>query len=751
MGGNIAKIIERMTLEEKASMCSGANWFETKSIERLGIPRIQMFDGPNGLRKNAGKSESDCLGSYRAVESTCFPTGSAMAASWDAELLFKIGQYMGEECLAEQVPLLLGPAINMKRSPLCGRNFEYLTEDPYLCGKLAAALVDGVQSKGVGACLKHFAANSQEEKRLSVNSVIEERALREIYLTGFEIAVKESAPWTIMCAYNKINGKHCSKNEHLLSEILRDEWGFNGFVMTDWGAMKDRVDSLKAGLELEMPYSGEENDGKIVEAVKNGELDEAILDRAVERILEVVFKALRGMENAASYDKEAHDEFARKAAADCMVLLKNEGGLLPLAADAKICVLGEMARFTRYQGGGSSHVTTGKSRSVLDELKRKGASFDYAPGYSLEKGRDEGLLEEAKALAAKNDVAVIIAGLPDAYETESKDRASMKMPACHVELIKEVAEVNRKVVVVLLNGAPVEMEWELYAGSILEAYLGGQAAAGGIVDILFGDVNPSGKLAETFPVKIQDNPSYLNYGSDSYEVNYGEGVYIGYRYYDKKEMVVRYPFGHGMSYTEFSYGPISLSQNEMKDGDEVKVCIKIRNVGKTYGKEVVQLYIAPEDSRNRPVRELKGFAKIGLQAGEEKEVSFTLGKRGFAYYDTEISDWYVKEGNYRIEIGASSRDIRQTEVIKVRNPMKALVQIHEDTVIGDLWGDGRTAGLVKEMLKIYAPEVLADEKKEGIFNNMPLRQAKLFSRGSLTEETLKSYIEQLNQAITERG
>ena len=751
MEGDIAKIIECMTLEEKASMCSGANWFETKSIERLGISKMQMFDGPNGLRKNAGKSESDCLGGYQAVESTCFPTGSAMAASWDVELLFRIGQYMGEECLAEQVPLLLGPAINMKRSPLCGRNFEYLTEDPYLCGKLASALVNGVQSKGVGACLKHFAANSQEERRLSVNSIIEERALREIYLTGFEIAVKESAPWTIMCAYNKINGKHCSKNEHLLSEILRDEWDFKGFVMTDWGAMKDRVESLKAGLELEMPYSGEENDQKIVEAVKNGELDEAVLDRAVERILRVVFHALKGIKKAASYDKEAHEEFARKAAADCMVLLKNEESLLPLASDTKICVLGEMAQFTRYQGGGSSHVTTGRQGSILEELKKKGVPFAYAPGYSLEKGRDEGLLEEAKTLAAKSEVVVIIAGLPDAYETESKDRVSMKMPPCHVELIKEAAKVNRKVVVVLLNGAPVEMDWELQAGSILEAYLGGQAAAGGIVDILCGDVNPSGKLAETFPIKIQDNPSYLNYGSSSYEVNYGEGIYIGYRYYDKKDMHVRYPFGHGMSYTDFSYEAISVSQKEMEDKDEMKVHIKIRNVGKRYGKEIVQLYVAPEDSVNRPVKELKGFAKIGLDAGEEKEVSFTLGKRAFAYYDTEIGDWYVKEGNYRIEIGASSRDIRQTEVIRVKNPMKTLAKVHEDTVIGDLWRDGRTTGLVKEMLENYAPEVLADKKKEGIFNNMPLRQAKLFSRGGLTEMTLKSYMEQLNQAIRERG
>lgn len=751
MGNEIARIIECMTVEEKAGMCSGANWFETKSVERLGIPRIQMFDGPNGLRKNAGKSETDCLGSYQAVQSTCFPTGSAMAASWDVGLMFEIGQYMGEECLAEQVPLLLGPAINMKRSPLCGRNFEYLTEDPYLCGKLAAALVKGVQSQGVGACLKHFAANSQEEKRLSVDSIIEERALREIYLTGFEIAVKESDPLTIMCAYNKVNGKHCSRNEHLLNEILREEWKFKGFVMTDWGAMKERVDSLKAGLELEMPYSGKENDQKIVQAVKDGELDETILDKAVERILQVVFQLSKGIKENVPYDKEAHDKFARKAAADCMVLLKNEERLLPLPADAKICVLGEMARFTRYQGGGSSHVTTGRQGNILEELQNKNVPFSYAPGYSLEKGRDEELLEEARALAAKSDIAVIIAGLPDEYETESRDRVSMEMPACHVELIREVAKINKQIVVVLLNGAPVEMSWESQASSILEAYLGGQGAAGAIVDILYGDVNPNGKLAETFPKKIEDNPSYLNYGSDAYEVHYGEGIYIGYRYYDKKRMEVRYPFGHGMSYTDFSYGAIVVSQKEWEDGEEIDVRIKICNVGNTYGKEIVQLYVAPEDTRNRPLRELKGFAKIGLQPGEEKDVSFRLGKRAFAYYNTEISDWYVKAGKYRIEIGASSRDIRQTAEILIRNSVRALAEIHEDTVIGDLWKDERTTGVVREMLESYAPEVLADEKKEGIFDNMPLRQAKLFSRGCLTEEVLKSYIEQLNCAIRERG
>lgn len=744
MDGIIREMVRKMTLEEKAGMCSGANWFETKSVERLGIPGIQMFDGPNGLRKNSGKSESDSLGSYRAVESTCFPTGSAMAASWDEELLFKIGQYMGRECLAEQVPLLLGPAVNIKRSPLCGRNFEYLTEDPYLCGKLAAALVKGVQSKGVGACLKHFAANSQEEKRLSVNSVIDERTLREIYLTGFEIAVKESDPWTIMCAYNKVNGKHCSRNEHLLDEILRREWGFKGFVMTDWGAMKDRVDSLRAGLELEMPASGEENDRAIVEAVKRGELEESVLDRAVERILRVVFRARKAVDEKAVYDREEHNNFAAMAAAECMVLLKNKKRLLPLKKGARICILGEMAEKTRYQGGGSSHVTTGREGSILEELGRKGMEFSYARGYSLEDEKDESLLCEAAKLAAESEIAVVVAGLPDSYETESRDRVSMKMPESHIALITEAAKVNGNVVVVLINGAPVEMDWEMRVCGILEAYLGGQASAKAIADILCGDVNPSGKLAETFPAKLQDNPSYLNYGMDTYEVDYREGIYVGYRYYDKKEMNVRYPFGYGLSYTDFEYGRASVDKKEIGEGEEIKISLRIRNAGQVFGKEVVQLYVEPEDSRNRPLRELKGFRKIALKPGEEKEVCFTIGERDLSYYSAELGAWCVKEGKYTLCLGSSSRDIRQRCEIRAVSFEGIPTVICEDTVIGDLLRDERCAGIVEEMLEVYAPEIR--KKRDGIFDNMPLRQAKLFSKGSLTWETLQLYIDKLNQA-----
>lgn len=748
---DVKKIVKEMSLEEKALMCSGANWFETKSVERLDVPKMQMFDGPNGLRKNSGESEKDCLGGYKAVQSTCFPTGSAMAASWDKELLYKIGAYMGEECQSEHVPLLLGPAINMKRSPLCGRNFEYLTEDPYLCGKLAAAIVNGIHSQGIGACLKHFAANNQEEKRLSVNNIIDERALREIYLAGFEIAVKESHPETIMCAYNQINGKHCSKNEHLLTEILRDDWGYDGFVMTDWGAMKDRVDSLKAGLELEMPYSGGENDRNIVKAVQDGELDEAVVDQAAERILNVVYKLMDAQKRGVAYDAKEHHQFAREAAADCMVLLKNEDSILPLNKDVKICLLGEFAEKTRYQGGGSSHVTTYAQDTILSELRKKTNNVSYAKGYELDGKDNEELLKEAADIASKSDVAIIIAGLPDSFETESLDRKNMEIPQNHIRLIQEVSKVTSNVIVVLLNGAPITIDWEPSVKGILEGYLGGQAAAGAICDLLMGDVNPSGKLAETFPIKLEDTSAYLNYGLGGYQVNYNEGIYIGYRYYDKKKMEVRYPFGYGLSYTSFEYSNLSISKPEILDTDSLVVSVDITNTGDRFGKEVVQIYVAPEDTTDRPVRELKGFEKVALNAGESRKVEFMLDRRSFAYFSTEKNDWFVKSGKYQIQAGSSSRDIRESTVVNIISSDRIERKIQEEITLDEIWKDERTHGLLREMLEKYAPDVLKDEKKAGIFDNMPLRQAYLFSRGNMPYAVLEQYIEKFNQAIQERG
>ncbi len=761
-GDNILALIDKMTLEEKAGMCSGKNWFETKDVERLGIPRIQMFDGPNGLRKNAGRSENDNFGGYTAVKSTCFPTGSAMAASWDVDLLYEIGQKMGEECQTEQVPLLLGPAINMKRSPLCGRNFEYLSEDPYLGGKLAAALVKGIQSQGVGACLKHFAANNQEYRRLSVNSIIDEQTLREIYLTAFEIAVKEASPLTIMCAYNMINGTHCCENKHILNDILREEWGFEGIVISDWGAMNHRVESLAAGLELEMPYSGPENDSQIISAVKSGELSEDILNRSVYRLLKFIFKVYESKKKSYIFNNKEHHHFARKAASECMVLLKNSDSLLPLKANTKIALIGEMAEFTRYQGGGSSHVTATCIDNILTEMKSKTGSFTYAKGYSLsEDDVNYDLINEATLLAQQNEVAVIIAGLPDKYESEHYDRPSMKMPDGHVKLIEAVAKANPNTVVVLLNGSPVEIGWESSVKGILEAYLGGQATAGAICDILFGDVNPSGKLAESFPIKLEDNPSFLNYSDDTYEVNYHECVYIGYRYYDKKKMQVQYPFGFGLSYTTFSYSDIRVDKKDIIAGEEVCITVKIKNTGKVKGKEIVQLYTGPVCTAGRPVKELRAFKKVELYPGEEKTISFTLGKRGFAYYNAYISDWHVKSGKYSIYVGSSSRDIHLIETINIITDVDVTRAIDINTTLGDLLEDSRTAEVTLEMLKKHAPSVLAYHNKDTdidysaisvdmakeMLHNMPLREARLFSKGTMTDAILNDFIIKLNNII----
>ncbi len=757
----IADLIEKMTLEEKARMCSGANWFETKVVERFQIPAIRINDGPNGLRKNADDDENHNLGYYQAVQNTCFPTGSAMAASWDVQLLYQIGQYIGLECQAEQVPLLAGPGVNIKRSPLCGRNFEYLSEDPHLGGKLASAYIQGLQSQGVGACLKHFAANNQEERRLSINSVIDEQTLREIYLTAFEIAVKEAAPLTIMCAYNQINGRHCSKNAHILTEILRDEWAYQGIVMTDWGAIKDRVESLKAGLDLEMPYSGPENDNDIIKAVKTGELDESVLNKAVGRILEAVFKMSSSQKANVTYDKEKHHQFARKAASECMVLLKNDNGILPINPGQHIALIGEMAEHIRYQGGGSSHVTPTFVDNILDEITKKTGNVTYAKGYRISEDKlDIELVQEAAQIAEKSDLAIIIAGLPEKCESEGSDRTTMKMPDSHTILIKEVAKVNPNTIVVLLNGAPVEMDWSYRVRGILEAYLGGQAAAGAISDILFGDVNPSGKLAETFPIKLEDNPSYLSFGTDPYVAQYNEGIYVGYRYYEKKKLNVQYPFGHGLSYTTFEYSELSLDKTELLDSQEVKVSLKVKNTGKAAGKEVVQLYVGALCMKGRPEKELRGFQKIRLEPGEQKMITFLLGKRAFAYYNTMLRDWHVITGNYRISVGSSSADIRLSGIVTLQSCTDATPTISEDSMIGDLLRDNRTKGIVMEMLTRHAQEVLkikgiqsalSDKSIGEVFRNLPIRGVRLFSKGNLTIDTANEYIIKLNRAISQNG
>lgn len=671
----IKNLISQMTLEEKASLCSGLNFWYLKGIERLGIPSIMVTDGPHGLRKQAGNA--DQVGLNESVPATCFPTASALAATWNRDLVYQVGVALGEECRQEKVGVILGPGVNIKRSPLCGRNFEYFSEDPYLTGEIAKSHINGVQSQGIGTSMKHYAVNNQEYRRMTVDTIVDERALREIYLTGYEIAVKEAQPWTLMCSYNRINGTYASDNKYLMNDILKEEWGHKGLVVTDWGAMNERVDALKAGVELEMPGTQNGNDAKIVAAVRSGELDEAVLDRAVERILTLIFKAHAALSQEFSYDPVAHHALARRVEGEGAVLLKNERNLLPLNANAKIALIGRFARHPRYQGAGSSLMNPTWLDNLHDELVKSigGSNITYAPGYT-EKGDapDETLIQEALAVARKADVVVVCAGLTDMYEVEGIDRPRMDLPAGHDALIQRLAAAHKKVVVVLSNGSPIEMPWVEAVPAILEGYLGGQAGAGALADILTGKVNPSGKLAETFPLKLQDIPAQPYPGGPA-TVEYRESIYVGYRYYDTAKVDVLFPFGHGLSYTAFEYRDLAVQAQN----DSAKVMFKVKNTGEVAGKEAVQVYVRDVKSTPfRPSKELKGFAKFHLQPGEEKIVNIELDRRAFAYYDAGSKDWVVEAGDFEILVGASSRDIRLTATIRLDSAQGASATADRD-------------------------------------------------------------------------
>lgn len=750
-----------MTLEEKAGLCSGLDFWHLKGVERLGIPPIMVTDGPHGLRKQ--EQNADHVGINVSVPATCFPTAAGLASSWNRELVEKVGAALGEECQAEGVSVLLGPGANIKRSPLCGRNFEYFSEDPYLSSEMAASHIKGVQSQGVGTSLKHFAANNQEHRRMSVDAIVDERTLREIYLSSFEGAVKKGKPWTVMCSYNKVNGEYASEDEFLLTDILRDEWGFEGFVVSDWGAVNERVKGLEAGLDLEMPSSFGVGDSKIVEAVRNGILPEEILDKAVERVLNIIFKAVDNKKENATYDKEAHHQLAREVAKECMVLLKNEDKILPLKKQGTIAIIGEFAKRPRYQGGGSSHVNPTKLDDIYEQIKKSAGdnvNVIYAQGYSLEKDEvDEGLLKEAKQAAVQADVAVIFAGLPEHYESEGYDRQHMRMPESHCTLIEAVAQVQSNVVVVLSNGSPVEMPWLDKAKGVLEAYLAGQTMGGAIADLLFGDANPSGKLAETFPKELSHNPSYLNFPGEGDKVEYREGIFVGYRYYDKKNLEPLFPFGYGLSYTTFEYSNLNISKNEILDTETVTVSVKVKNIGEITGKEVVQLYIRDiESSVIRPEKELKGFEKIELKPGEEKTVVFELDKRAFAYYNVDIGDWHVETGEFEILIGKSSRDIALKDKIIVKSTVAIKKPVHRNTLVGDLLSNPILEPVFKEFLSrgmqdnsmLSAPQdqdKSLDSMVMAIMRYMPLRAMVNFGRGGFTEETLNGLIQTLNQKL----
>lgn len=748
MERDIKKIISQMTLEEKASLCSGLDMWHTKPIERLGIPSIMMTDGPHGIRKQAGPSFSD------SVPATCFPTASCLASSWDRSLIERVGKAIGEECQAEGVSIILGPGVNIKRSPLCGRNFEYFSEDPYLSSEMAKSHILGVQSQGVGTSLKHFAANNQEHRRHSIDEIIDERTLREIYLASFENAVKYAQPWTVMSAYNKINGKYCSENEFLLTKVLKEEWGHEGFVVSDWGAVDDRVSALMAGLELEMPSSHGINDKKIVEAVKSGKLPEEVLDRAVERLLKIIFKAIDNKKEGATYDKIAHHQLARDVAKECIVLLKNEDNILPLKKSGTIAIIGAFAKKPRFEGGGSSHVNPTMIDIPYDEIEKivgNEAKLLYAQGYNPDNEEiDENLINEAKDVAQKADVAVIFAGLPDNYESEGYDRPHMGMPESHNRLISEIAEVQKNIVVVLFNGSPVEMPWITKVKGLFEAYLPGQGGGNAIAELLFGIVNPCGKLAETFPQRLSHNPSFLNFPGEDDMVEYREGIFVGYRYYDKKGIEPLFPFGYGLSYTTFEYNGISIDKKEINDNETVTVTVKVKNTGNVAGKEIVQLYVRDvQSSVIRPEKELKGFEKVELKPGEEKSVTFTLDKRAFAYYNVDIKDWYVETGDFEILVGSSSKDIRLKETVKVNSTTKIKKKFTRNTPIGDLLEDPVGSVIFKqimEQIKQNVPFLAGAEVSPmmmAMFRYMPLRGLINFSRGAFTEEMLNEILAKL--------
>ena len=742
-----------MTLEEKCRHVSGASFWTTEAVERLGVDSVMMTDGPYGMRKQA--ENPDHLDLNASQPATAFPPGCVLACSWDPDLAESMGSAMADEALAAGVSILLGPAANIKRSPLCGRNFEYLSEDPYLSGKMAAGHIKGLQKKNVGASLKHYVANNQEYRRMTSDSQVDERTLREIYLAGFEIPVKEAQPWTVMCSYNKINGTYASDNKYLLTDVLRGDWGFEGYVMSDWGAVNDRVAGVIAGLDLEMPGDSPANTAKLVSAVKAGELDEAALDVCVERILKISYKYLDTRPKNPTVDLDKNHALARQIASESMVLLKNEEQILPLAKTGKIAVIGEFAVSPRFMGGGSSHINPTQVDNALDEMKKLApdAGFVYEQGFvKASEDTDQALLSAAVKAAEVSDVAVVFAGLDDVFESEGYDREHMRLPANQLELIEEIAGVQPNLVIVLSNGAPVELPFVNKTKAILEGYLGGQAGGGATADILYGEVNPSGKLSESFPVQLEDNPSFINFPGEKDLVQYREGVFVGYRYYEKVKRDVCFPFGHGLSYTSFDYSDLKLDKKEMKDDETLTVSLTVKNTGKLAGKEVVQLYVADLDGIViRPLKELKGFAKVELAPGESKTLSFSLDKRAFAFYDTNLKDWRVESGEFEILLGSSSADVRLAEFVSVESTTKLPLNFHMRSTISDLMETPEGTTFALELLKNSFGMDLQAGGGEGLgadmmkmFSSMPVGALVTFSQGRVPFETVQEELEKLN-------
>ena len=754
------ELVSRMTLEEKALLLTGDGWWATHRIDRLGIPSISLTDGPHGVRKGQG------AGLVTSVPATCFPTASALSCSWDLDLLRRVGVALGEESHAIDVQILLGPGINMKRSPLGGRNFEYFSEDPVLAGKLAAAYVEGVQSQGVGTSLKHYAVNNQEYERMATSSNLDERTLNEIYLPAFEIAVKEGRPWTVMSAYNLVNGIYASEHRELLRDILRDRWGFTGFVMSDWGGINERVAGLDGGTNLEMPGSGDYNSKKIMAAVQDGRLSPETLDQSVTEVLAVILKAKDSHKQNATFDVEKHHALAREAGGESIVLLKNAENILPLNLEKlrRIAIIGAFAKTPRYQGSGSSQVNPTKVSNAYDELVKLAGGdgkFAYAAGYDIEGDVTEALLEEARNVAAHADVAVVFAGLPDSYESEGFDRSSLEMPSGHNQLIEAVSSVQPNIVVVLMNGSAITMPWVDRVKAIVEGWLGGQAGGGAIADVITGRINPSGKLSETFPKRLQDTPAFPDFPALNRRASYGEGVFIGYRYYDTKDVEPLFPFGFGLSYTTFAYTGIKASAPSIKDTDGVTIEVAVKNTGAVAGKEVIQLYLHEQNPAvRRPEKELKAFNKLSLAPGEEKVVTFKLSKRDFAYYDTDQHDWNVHSGKFCILVGGSSRDLPLKETIEVQTTTQIVhPKLTRNSMLKDFQNHPKGNVFYPQLLEAsgmdipsesdaLSPEEAAEKRKLRMFvmaflDEMLVKKLPAISEGRFTDEKLDEILQQV--------
>lgn len=758
MTTDIQSLIAQMTLEEKAALCTGASAWTTTPVERLGIPEMIVSDGPHGVRR---VPDIHSMGE-KSLPATCFPTASCLASTWNVDLIRQMGIALAEECIALNVDVLLGPGVNMKRSPLGGRNFEYFSEDPYLAGEMAASFINGVQSKGVGVSLKHYAANNQEFQRFSISAEVDERTLREIYLPAFEKAVKQAQPWTVMCSYNKVNGTFASEHHELLTDVLKDEWGFDGLVVSDWGAVRNRVAALKAGLDWEMPGPQDRRAKEVVDAVRSGELDEAVLNESVRRILRIVFKA-KETPKTGSFDVDVHHELARKIASEGMVLLKNDG-ILPLQGQHHIAVIGRSAEHAHFQGGGSSHINTTKVAIPFKELqsRNENAELTYAEGYPIDDSFRQDMLDQAVTLAQSADVALLYIALPTFKESEGYDRQDLDLTNQQIALIKAVANVQPKTVVVLNNGAPVAMsEWIDSVSAVLEGWMMGQAGGAALADILFGYVNPSGKLGETFPLKLADTPSHTNFPGGAGKVHYGEGMYIGYRYYDAKQMPVLFPFGHGLSYTTFEYSNArvypeqgrSVSAKNFKDADGIIVSVDVTNTGKLAGKETVQVYVHDQKSGlKRPEKELKGFAKVELQSGESKSVSVPLDFRSFAYYHPKYKQWITEDGDFDLLIGPSSADIRCRLTVTLESTLNLPCLLDVESTVREWLADPRGRMVMDSFYRKVETE--ADRLFGGngvdnmeMFNDMPLGSILLFQQSvwsTSAEEMVAGFLQQVH-------